>query len=75
MTDFRTVFIQKFGEPFSFMKLDATAFQKTTVEFKNAFILYALQRADWNQSKAARLSGIHRNTIRKWVKLHDLENT
>ena len=32
-------------------------------QFELQFILRALERVDWNQSKAARLLGLHRNTL------------
>jgi transcriptional regulator with GAF, ATPase, and Fis domain len=33
----------------------------------------ALQRSDWNRSKAARLLGIHESTVRKKIRLHRLD--
>jgi DNA-binding NtrC family response regulator len=73
MIDFHDFLVQKFGQPHPFIRLDRAAFQKTEQEFKRAFILYALQRTDWNKSKAAKLLGYNRNTIRNWIKKYSLD--
>jgi two-component system response regulator AtoC len=34
-------------------------------QFERQFVLRALERVDWNQSRAARLLGLHRNTLKE----------
>jgi transcriptional regulator with PAS, ATPase and Fis domain len=43
--------------------------------FERQFILKALKRAQWNQSEAARILGIHRNTLIQKMKALDLRET
>jgi len=42
---------------------DTISFRAARAEFEKQFILKVLERANWNQVKAAKLLGIHRNAI------------
>jgi DNA-binding NtrC family response regulator len=42
-------------------------------EFEKRFIRRALDRSNGNQSRAARLLGIHRNTLSRKMELYKLE--
>ena len=48
---------------------------KARDSFERQFILKALKRAQWNQSEAARILGIHRNTLIQKMKALDLRET
>jgi len=48
---------------------------KARDSFERQFILKALKRAQWNQSEAARVLGIHRNTLIQKMKVLDLRET
>jgi len=41
-------------------------------EFEKKFIQSALKKADGNQSNAAKLLGLHRNTLSRKISLHNL---
>jgi DNA-binding NtrC family response regulator len=43
-------------------------------EFEKKFIKRALERANGNQSRAAKLLGIHRNTLSRKVDAYDLDH-
>ena len=43
-------------------------------EFEKKFIKRALERANGNQSRAAKLLGIHRNTLSRKVGAYDLDH-
>jgi DNA-binding NtrC family response regulator len=48
---------------------------KARDSFERQFILKALKRAQGNQSEAARILGIHRNTLIQKMKALDLRET
>ena len=48
---------------------------KARDSFERQFILKALRRTQWNQSEAARILGIHRNTLIQKMKALDLRET
>ncbi len=43
-------------------------------EFEKKFIKRALDRANGNQSRAARLMGIHRNTLSRKIDIYKIES-
>jgi DNA-binding protein Fis len=49
-------------------------FDEAITEFEKKFIKRALDRSNGNQSRAARLLGIHRNTLSRKVGLYKLEH-
>ena len=48
-------------------------FDEAVNEFEKRFIRRALDRSNGNQSRAARLLGIHRNTLSRKIELYKLE--
>ena len=48
-------------------------FDEAINEFEKKFIRRALDRSNGNQSRAARLLGIHRNTLSRKIELYKLE--
>jgi DNA-binding NtrC family response regulator len=46
------------GEPAALLSL-----KEARERFEQAYVLRALEREDWNQSRAARMLGVHRNTL------------
>lgn len=48
-------------------------FDEAINEFEKRFIRRALDRSNGNQSRAARLLGIHRNTLSRKIELYKLE--
>jgi DNA-binding NtrC family response regulator len=48
-------------------------FDEAINEFEKRFIRRALDRSNGNQSRAARLLGIHRNTLSRKMELYKLE--
>jgi DNA-binding NtrC family response regulator len=48
-------------------------FDEAMNEFEKKFIRRALDRSNGNQSRAARLLGIHRNTLSRKIGLYKLE--
>jgi Fis family transcriptional regulator, factor for inversion stimulation protein len=48
-------------------------FSDAVQEFKKQFILTVLRDLHWNQIKAARALGIHRNTLRRALRVLDLD--
>jgi Fis family transcriptional regulator, factor for inversion stimulation protein len=55
--------MQKYGVPFS----DAVR------EFRKQFVLTVLRNLNWNETKAARVLGIHRNTLARTLRELDLD--
>jgi DNA-binding NtrC family response regulator len=55
--------------------LEKDGLLKARDSFERQFILKALKRAQWNQSEAARILGIHRNTLIQKMKALDLRET
>jgi len=49
-------------------------FDEAITEFEKKFIRRALDRSNGNQSRAARLLGIHRNTLSRKIGLYKLEH-
>ena len=49
-------------------------FDEAVTEFEKRFIKRALDRSNGNQSRAARLLGIHRNTLSRKMGLYKLEH-
>ena len=49
-------------------------FDEAVTEFEKRFIKGALDRSNGNQSRAARLLGIHRNTLSRKMGLYKLEH-
>ena len=49
-------------------------FDEAITEFEKKFIRRALDRSNGNQSRAARLLGIHRNTLSRKMGLYKLEH-
>jgi transcriptional regulator with PAS, ATPase and Fis domain len=49
--------------------------EEAIVEFEKKFIRRALERANGNQSRAAKLLGIHRNTLSRKVDAYNLDHT
>jgi DNA-binding NtrC family response regulator len=49
--------------------------EEAIVEFEKKFIKRALERANGNQSRAAKLLGIHRNTLSRKVDVYNLDHT
>jgi len=47
----------------SFFPDEEISFKLAREEFERQFIINVLEKVNWNQSKAARLMGIHRNTL------------
>jgi DNA-binding NtrC family response regulator len=48
--------------------------EEAVVEFEKKFIKRALERANGNQSRAAKLLGIHRNTLSRKVDVYKLDH-
>jgi len=48
--------------------------EEAVVEFEKKFIRRALERANGNQSRAAKVLGIHRNTLSRKVDAYKLDN-
>lgn len=48
-------------------------FDEAINEFEKRFIRRALDRSNGNQSRAARLLGIHRNTLSRKIEIYKLE--
>jgi transcriptional regulator with PAS, ATPase and Fis domain len=46
--------------------------EEAVFEFEKKFIKRALERADGNQSRAAKILGIHRNTLGRKVEVYKL---
>jgi Fis family transcriptional regulator, factor for inversion stimulation protein len=49
-------------------------FDEAVNEFEKRFIKRALDRSNGNQSRAARLLGIHRNTLSRKIGLYKLDH-
>ena len=49
-------------------------FDEAVNEFEKKFIKRVLDRSHGNQSRAARLLGIHRNTLSRKIGIYKLEN-
>jgi len=49
-------------------------FDEAITEFEKKFIRRALDRSNGNQSRAARILGIHRNTLSRKIGLYKLEH-
>jgi len=49
-------------------------FDEAITEFEKKFIKRALDRSNGNQSRAARILGIHRNTLSRKIGLYKLEH-
>ena len=49
-------------------------FDEAVTEFEKRFIKRALDRSNGNQSRAARILGIHRNTLSRKIGLYKLEH-
>ncbi len=49
-------------------------FDEAVTEFEKKFIKRVLDRSKGNQSRAARVLGIHRNTLSRKIGLYKLEN-
>ncbi|MFZ0634519.1 MAG: helix-turn-helix domain-containing protein [Candidatus Acidiferrales bacterium] len=47
---------------------------EAVIEFEKKFIRRALERANGNQSRAAKVLGIHRNTLSRKVDEYKLDN-
>lgn len=48
--------------------------EEAVSDFEKKFIKRALERADGNQSRAAKLLGIHRNTLSRKVDVYKLDH-
>jgi len=48
-------------------------FEEAVNEFENKFIKRVLDRSNGNQSRAARLLGIHRNTLSRKIETYKLD--
>ena len=48
--------------------------EEAVFEFEKKFIKRALERANGNQSRAAKLLGIHRNTLSRKVDVYKLDH-
>ena len=48
--------------------------QEALTEFERRFIKCAMENSEGNQSRAARVLGIHRNTLSRKVEEYKLEN-
>jgi DNA-binding protein Fis len=49
-------------------------FQEAVGEFEKRFIKRVLDRANGNQSRAAKVLGIHRNTLSRKIEGYNLDN-
>jgi DNA-binding protein Fis len=49
-------------------------FQEAVVEFEKRFIKRVLDRANGNQSRAAKVLGIHRNTLSRKIDSYKLDS-
>ncbi len=49
-------------------------FEEAVTEFEKKFIKRVLERSNGNQSRAARVLGIHRNTLSRKIGQYKLEN-
>lgn len=49
-------------------------FEEAVNEFEKKFIKRVLDRSDGNQSRAARLLGIHRNTLSRKIEIYKLDH-
>ncbi len=49
-------------------------FDEALAEFEKRFIKRALESADGNQSRAARVLGIHRNTLSRKIERYKLDS-
>jgi len=49
-------------------------FDEAVTEFEKKFIKRVLDRSQGNQSRAARVLGMHRNTLSRKIGLYKLEN-
>lgn len=49
-------------------------FEEAVNEFEKKFIKRVLDRSDGNQSRAARMLGIHRNTLSRKIDLYKLDH-
>ncbi len=47
---------------------------EAVIEFEKKFIRRALERSNGNQSRAAKVLGIHRNTLSRKVEAYKLDN-
>lgn len=48
--------------------------EEAVTEFEKKFIRRALERANGNQSRAAKILGIHRNTLSRKVEVYKLDH-
>ena len=49
-------------------------FDEAVMEFEKRFIKRVLERAEGNQSRAAEVLGIHRNTLRRKISEYKLDH-
>lgn len=49
------------------------SFAEAVREFKKQFVLVVLRDLNWNETKAARVLGIHRNTLARTLRELDLD--
>jgi Fis family transcriptional regulator, factor for inversion stimulation protein len=55
------------------MQKDGVPFSDAVREFRKQFVLTVLRDLNWNETKAARVLGIHRNTLARTLGELDLD--
>ena len=55
------------------MQKAGMVFSDAVREFKKQFLLIVLRELNWNETKAARALGIHRNTLARTLRYLDLD--
>ncbi|HYA01844.1 MAG TPA: sigma-54 dependent transcriptional regulator [Syntrophobacteria bacterium] len=68
------ILVESSSAPAAFVP-ERSGLLKARDSFERQYILRALKRAHWNQSQAARMLGIHRNTLIQKMKSLDLKET
>lgn len=64
---------QRFGSPYSYMKLDRKGFINLKYELEKEMVTFALKRAKGVKTEAAGIMGVNRATVARMIKFHKID--